>query len=375
MAIAGNAQHLHVKSFFAATVKEALDQAHQELGADALLLKTREAPPEARHLGIYEVVLGVARETGAKEPESGAGSHSSSPQSGAIEDALVQLKAFMRTLPDPSGNTRVEEALLEAGMVPELARQIDQAVQQRMKRGSVVQMTRPGGVGRRNTETLAAETAAEIASRMEVRPGLSRVTALVGPPGAGKTTTLVKLAVLEGLRAGRTTRLISADTQRISGADQLRTFAAILGVSFRAVESTAALAQAIEAVPSCDLVLIDTPGYGKVLQSELGRDLADFLARRQDIDTHLVLTASTQTSVLQKLVESYRAYRPSKLLFTRLDEVESLASVYCEAVTQQMPLSYFSLGQLIPEDLEAASTERITESLVSKLPANLQAVA
>ena len=100
-----------------------------------------------------------------------------------------------------------------------------------------------------------------IAARFEVQSGIGRVTALVGPPGTGKTTTLVKLAVVEGLRAGRSVRLISADTQRIGGADQLRTFATILGVPFQAVDSSSALAQAIDAAASADIVLIDTPGY------------------------------------------------------------------------------------------------------------------
>jgi flagellar biosynthesis protein FlhF len=271
-------------------------------------------------------------------------------------------------------DSRIDEALVEAGIVPEVARDIDRAVQQRIDRAPVVEMAR-SGISRLAAETLASQTAAEIASRFEVRPGLQPVTALVGPPGAGKTTTLVKLAVTEGLRTGRSTRLISADTQRIGGAEQLRTFAAILGVPFQAVESTAALAQAIDAAPPSGLVLIDTAGYSKASHDELAGGWAEFFSRRQDIDTHLVLTASMQPLVLRKLVDFYRMYRPSKLLFTRLDEVDSLASLYCEAVQQQMPLSYFGTGQLIPEDLEPAGKERVTESLVRQLPADLRAVA
>ncbi len=371
MATAGNTEQLHVKSFFAPTVKEALDRAHQELGPDALILRTRASPPEARHLGACEVVLGVAQEAGARTPKSAAGSQSGHPQLGAIEDALVQLNEFMRTLPIPR-TSRVEDALQEAGIVPKLAHEIAQAVRQRINGGPVVQIGRLGGA---SSAGIAVETAAEIASRLEVHSGLGRVIALVGPPGAGKTTTLVKLAVHEGLRAGRSTHLISTDTQRIGGAEQLRTFAVILGVSFLAVESTAALELAIESAPPSDLILIDTPGYGPVLQSELGADLAGFLNARQDIDTHLVLTASMQLSALRKSADLYRAYRPSKLLFTRLDEAESLAAVFSEATRLEMPLSYFGLGQLIPEDLEAASKERVTESLVRNLRDQLQAVA
>ena len=111
------------------------------------------------------------------------------------------------------------------------------------------------------------------------------------------------------------------------------------------------------------------------MQQELGGDLAEFLGRRQDIDTHLVLTASTHSSVLPKLIETYRSYRPSKLLFTRLDEVESLASVYCAAVRHKCRFPTSGMGQAIPEDLETATKERVTESLVRRLPQELQAVA
>ncbi len=343
MPLVGNAKHLHVKSFFAATVKEALEQGHAELGPDALLVNAREAPPEARHLGLCEVVLGVGPTNDAEEK--------------------------------PEPHSRVEEALVEAGLPHEMAREIDQAVRLSPNRGPVVQMSPSSVASRWNTGNLASSAATALAGRLKVCPGLGRVTALVGPPGSGKTTTLVKLAVVEGLRAGRSTRLISADTQRIGGSEQLRTFASILGVSFQAVESVSALAQAIDGNSSYDLVLIDAPGYGKVLQQELGGDLAAFLSCRQDIDTHLVLTASTQPAVLRKLVERHRAYGPSKLLFTRLDEADSLAALYSEAVQQQMPLSYFGLGQLIPEDIEVATKERVTESLVRQLPENLQAVA
>ncbi len=91
------------------------------------------------------------------------------------------------------------------------------------------------------------EAIAEIEARFEVAPSVGRITALVGPPGSGKTTTIVKLAVTQAIAGGNPVRLISADTHRIGGAEQLRTYAAILGVPFQAVENTTALAHAIEA--------------------------------------------------------------------------------------------------------------------------------
>jgi flagellar biosynthesis protein FlhF len=175
-----------------------------------------------------------------------------------------------------------------------------------------------------NAENVIVETTEEIAARFEVAPAIGRITALVGPPGAGKTTTLVKLAVTHAVSGSGPVRLISADTHRIGGAEQLRTYAAILGVPFQAVENAGTLAQAIDSAPANAQILIDTPGMSPSMLSEVGMDLAAFLGRRQDIDKHLVLTATANQLVLESAAQRFSICSPSKIVFTRLDETETL---------------------------------------------------
>jgi flagellar biosynthesis protein FlhF len=215
----------------------------------------------------------------------------------------------------------------------------------------------------------------EIESRFETSSSLERTTALIGPPGSGKTTAIIKLAVSWGLARGRAVHLISADNYRIAAADQLRTYASILGVPFQSVETTGALARAIEAVPASALVLIDTPGYSEAALAESGGELADFLQRRQDIDTHLVLTASMRPSDLARIADRFRGFAPKRLLFSRMDETSCYAAVFCEAARSGCPLSFFANGQSIPEDLAPASKEPISASLVRELPQLIEAVA
>jgi flagellar biosynthesis protein FlhF len=191
-------------------------------------------------------------------------------------------------------------------------------------------------------------------------PAQPRIVALVGPPGSGKTTTLVKLAVNYGLAARRPVLLLSIDTYRVAAADQLRSYAAILGVGFQLLETVSSLAQAIEENRGKELIFIDTPGlaYGDLEDSE---SLAHFLATRGDIDTHLVLPASMKAADISRMVDAFEILRPRHLLFTKLDETGSYGPIFSEAARSGKPLSFFTAGQRIPEDLEAASPERVLD--------------
>jgi flagellar biosynthesis protein FlhF len=271
--------------------------------------------------------------------------------------------------------TVIGEQLSKAGVTEALAAEIESAVQQRLRGRGVVRIGRPKSMPVWSAEDLIQETIAELESRFEAAPETGRITALVGPPGAGKTSTLIKLAVTRGLAEQRPVRLLSMDCYRIAAAEQLRTYAAILGVPFTLAETTVALVQAIDAAPPETLLLIDTPGFTASSLEESGQDLVSFLRGRRDIDTHLVLTASMRQADLQRTVDLFQTFQPAKLLFTRLDETEATGSMYCEAVRTGKPLSFFSTGQVIPEDMEPATKARIVGRLVRELPQALQAVA
>lgn len=357
---------LFVKSYFTSSIAEAIELAGAELGPDALLLNTRPAPPESGRVGQYEVVFGCQPVT------------SDAPAATAAPDAVADLRKRMEEIremvsrigapgsaPQPSS---VGDALVNAGIAPQLAADIDLAVQERLRSRSPLQAGRIKSISDWDATAILSEATREIQTRFEVKPEIGRVTALVGSPGCGKTTTLIKLAVTEGLAARRPVRLISTDHYRIAAAAQLETYADILGVPFTLAETSVALKHAIEAAPAEALVLIDTPGFTTISLEESGGALAAFLSGCQGIDTHLILTATMRPSDLRRMVGLFEAFRPAKLLFTHLDEADSTASIFSEAARTGKPLSYFATGQLVPEDLEPATKARVTESLVLQLP-------
>ena len=360
---------MRIKSYFSRTVEDAMAQASQELGPDAILVNSRRAPAETRHLGEYEVVFateapGDGSDLGTLNTLSAPGSDRLTAE---VADLKRELESMRRTLqrnalPPASwmgGSPDLPDvyaALIAAEIPSELAREIVQSAE---RRASTPQ---PADLRKAVAEEMESRIAAQPAlGRGEARP---RIVALVGPPGSGKTTTLVKLAVHYGLAARRPVLLLSMDTYRVAAADQLRSYAAILGVGFQVLETLSALAQAIEESRNKDLILIDTPGFS-FKEMDVAGPLARFLASRSDIDTQLVLPASMKPGDITRVAQAFDPFGPQRLIFTKLDETGSFGPILAEAVRSAKPLSFFATGQRIPEDLETASRGRLVELVLA----------
>ncbi|MGA7237292.1 MAG: hypothetical protein WBY44_16520 [Bryobacteraceae bacterium] len=360
---------MKIKSYFSPTVEGAMAAARHELGPEAMLVNSRKAPPESGHPGQYEVVFGVV-ESRPAAPENVPPVRDR--LSTDVADLKKELEAMRRAMtrsafappewlsatPDLSD----AYAILTANEVaPELAREIVHGAEARASKASRLEAGRGQVYQRALIE--------ELSSRFTTQAGLGRadstprITALVGPPGAGKTTTLVKLAVNYGLAARRPVMLLSMDTYRIAAAEQLRAYAAILGVGVEVLDTISALAQALEENSGKDLILIDTPGFSHGdISAESGDAslLARFLRSRDDIDTQLALPASMKPTDAARMVDAYAIFQPQRLIFTRMDETSSFGPILNEATRTGKPVSFFSNGQRIPEDIEEATPSRIT---------------
>ena len=373
---------MRIKSYFSRTVEDAMAAAAQELGPDAMLVNSRKAPQEVRHRGEYEVVFATDLPAGEADPggtpPSGAASRPAQPPGDRLAKEVAELKkelegmrrALTRSVIAPSQLVGSPPDLSDAYAVltasdvaPDLAREIVQRAETRL--------SQPRSRANHRIDRAAFERALieELESRFTAQPALGRgearpaIVALVGPPGTGKTTTLVKLAVNYGLAGRRPVLLLSMDTYRVAATEQLRCFAAILGVGFQVLETVTAVAQTIEENRGKDLILIDTPGFG-FQDMDSAAALAQFFSTRSDIDTHLVLSSSMKSADLSRVVDAFEIFRPQRRLFTKLDETGSFGPIFAEAARTGKPLSFFATGQRIPEDLETASRGRVVELML-----------
>lgn len=358
--------------------------ARGELGPDAMLVNSRKSAPEARHLGEYEVIFatdfppaGDRGPAGPPAPPYAAPAFPADRLTAEVAELKKELEGMRRVLtrsafPAPrwlggSPNADAYAALTAAEINPELARDIVESAE---ARAIPARSPLSRAAQRLDGASFQRALAEELESRCAVQPLLGtgpsapRIAALVGPAGSGKTTTLVKLAVHYGLAARRPVLLLSMDTYRVAAAAQLRSYAAILGVGFGVLETVTSLAQAIEENQGKDLILIDTPGLGFGDMDD-GAALAQFLSTRADIDTQLVLPASLKAADLTRVVDIFHPFRAGRLLFTKLDETSSFGPILNEAVRTGKPLSFFTAGQRIPEDLQAATSARLTELVLT----------
>ncbi len=391
-----------MKSYFANSVQTAMEEARRELGEEAILVTSRVAPAEAGQPRRYEVVFatGMPSKTGAQDNAKTTRERPSPPPS-SIDTILNEIREIRQQLEslrqstrstfneprwaaDPATRQLVAE-LIAADVDPDLAQQLLAAATKRMMLNPPAG---PEGGGGRFFEVFKMAAARELGQKPAVRPADLRaaaaaeirdlfrvdtgfgsdqtattVAALIGPPGAGKTSTIAKLAVQYGLKLRRPALLVSADNLRVAASEQLRAYASVLGLRFELAQSSRALGQVLEEHCGHGLILIDTPGF---TPGELdgGNDLLQFLAEREDIRKHLVLPAPLRCADANRVSAAYEPFRPSHLILSRMDETIAFGPALNEAMASGLPVSFFTTGQRVPEDLEAADADSLIQRLL-----------
>ena len=179
------------------------------------------------------------------------------------------------------------------------------------------------------------------------------VLALVGPTGAGKTTTVAKLASRAGVFGDRTVGLLCLDTYRVGAREQLEAYAALDRRRIAAAHEPRDLPGARKSLAKCDVILVDCPGRGP-------RQHADDAAVRQLLrmlrpaEVHLVIPSGLQRAMVERHVDGFRGHGTTHLLATKVDECPDDWNVFDVAAAGRLPMRWIADGQRVPEDLRSA---------------------
>jgi flagellar biosynthesis protein FlhF len=192
------------------------------------------------------------------------------------------------------------------------------------------------------------------------------VFALMGPTGVGKTTTTAKLAARCVMRFGASkVALLTTDSYRIGGHEQLRIFGKILGVSVHAVKDSADLQLALSELRNKHIVLIDTIGMSQ--RDRLVSEQIAMLCRAgQPVQRLLLLNATSHGDTLNEVVQAYQRGPDQQPLagciLTKLDEATNLGGVLDTVIRYKLPVHYVSTGQKVPENLYVATKKFLIKS-------------
>jgi flagellar biosynthesis protein FlhF len=185
------------------------------------------------------------------------------------------------------------------------------------------------------------------------------IMAIVGPTGAGKTTTIAKLAARWCMRHGsRDLALVSTDGYRIGARDQLMTYARILGAPMHAANSDRELARVLERLKSKKMILIDTAGMGP-RDARLTEQLAALQLGAARARVLLALPAQGEGHALDEIVQAFARVTPVACILTKVDEAASLGAVISTTLRHRLKIAYVCDGQRVPEDLHAAHQKRV----------------
>jgi len=189
--------------------------------------------------------------------------------------------------------------------------------------------------------------------------GSKKIIMFVGPTGVGKTTTIAKLAARYSYIKEKRDKvgIITLDTYRIGAVEQLFQYAKMMRLPIEDVVDPNDFNNALRSLNHCNVILIDTVGSSQYDKEKLSK-LSKFLQNSEyEIDVNLVLSAGSKLEDLKEIYNNFSFLDIDTLVFTKFDETKVFGTVFSLIYEIDKPVSYFSIGQEVPDDIVAAESD------------------
>jgi len=199
-----------------------------------------------------------------------------------------------------------------------------------------------------------------------------KVMMFVGPTGVGKTTTIAKLAARYAYMMEKPYRvaLLNLDTYKVGAFEQLAHFADIMQLEYITASNVEQFREAFAELKAYDIVLIDTAGMSPYDTKKLVKTV-EFISSdtEQSIEVNLVVSATVKYEDIEDIYETFSFLNLDSVILSKFDETKYLGSIISYLLLHPVPLSYFSIGQEVPDDLVLADKEYLLQRFIGDLDA------
>ncbi|MDD2448485.1 MAG: flagellar biosynthesis protein FlhF [Sulfurimonas sp.] len=418
---------MKILTFTGRTPAEALKKAKLEVGNDGMLIETREIKKKA--LGrdaLYEIVIGIEEDdihpTYPKKPTKPLNQQRSIKEESQdvlydissaaaqiseianVRDPLYEYSPQKMSQPasyEPKELKEIKNEInklgdkvkliqnmfwdekapvLQSQIPPEFAEIYRLASQSGMDRAhldAIMQMTlehMPSKM-RENSSTVKRYFQTLLRKMIPIRReslpivGTKKVIMLVGPTGVGKTTSIAKLAARYSYLMQKRYKvgLVVLDTYRIGAVEQLMQYARMMKLGIETVVDPPEFSSALNSLRYCDYILIDTMGSSPYDKGKISKiyECLEANDTEYSVDVVLVMPSSIKYEDLKATYENFASLNIDTVMFTKLDETRGFGNIFSLAYETKSPISYFSVGQEVPEDLVCASSDFLVECLLN----------
>ncbi len=338
---------MKVKKYVGDNIQDIIFRVKVDLGTDAIILDTRKFK-EGGFLGFFakekvEVLAGLEENSGKEDK---------------TKEEIDNLKDMIKDL-----NNNVNKNVTNSN-IPEALKSLRNHLKKQNVKDEYIQeilddIQTDEKIDKSNLKVKVKNHLIDMLGEPELikTTNKPKTITFIGPTGIGKTTTIAKIAAEFAIKKDKKVCLITADTYRIAAVQQLRTYSDIINIPLKVVYDGSEFIQAVkEFQKEADLILVDTPGRNWKNKWELGQ-LNEFAKQNIVDETHLMLSLNMDSRDLNNAVNNFSSLNPDKFILTKLDETSSYGDIINLKKEYDIPFSYITFGQDVPEDIDQANPE------------------
>lgn len=381
---------MRLKTYIVNNVTEAIPMIKRDLGLNALILNTKKVKIGG-FIGLFkkeklEVI--AAAETMPIEKKRSIETVNAESQS--LENERAEARVVIDSEDSPS---KEDEYLIElmnelkslkqfmfqaidGEQLPETLKSLNQKfteqgitaeIKSELLAKLMLELEKNPNYSAEKIQAVARKEIIKLINSYKKRPSRRKtdIICFIGPTGVGKTTTIAKIAADFLLSEEKKVGLITSDTYRIAAVEQLKTYAGILNIPIRVVESSAELTAAVDDLSDCDIILMDTAGRN-YQQKQYIDNLKLMLPEQKKIQINLVLSLTSKYEDMKKIIDNFKTIAMDQLILTKQDETSSSGAILNLIYHYSIPICYITNGQNVPDDILTVTPNLIADFVLGE---------